>query len=439
MKLKKIVLWTLLTALLAAAALPGLAADTKSINPMLDPFEVEFVHTQDEFLNILIMGIDLSAGEFHASGNKNNIMDAHTDVNMIIAINKTKGRIDLVSIPRDTLVSVPGVRGIYKLNAAFNTGEGVREGFRHTRDTISWLLGGVRIDAYCAVDLNAMYTLMDTMGGIDFELDMSYKGSSGRRYKEGFQHLDAMGVVDYVRARTNATKERTDLGRTNRDRKMMIAIFEKLKSDINMVNELWAVSQKSSVNFYTDMKNIRVITDLWDFFQDVSSAEIGSYLMTGEYAKYSLGYWNMTLTDQAARKQLIKDVYGLDNVTDIPFASHEYCSWLLNGGFQAVQNIQQARLMLDYAKLRANTSKEVQEGAAARDKAVNTSVAAFDKASTRLRGNANKELADVCRKMRSAAEKAAKASGYPETYTWEKAKFWYQDPLINQYNNIDWR
>ena len=38
--MKKITLWVLLVSLLLGLAVPGMAAETKSINPMLDPFEV---------------------------------------------------------------------------------------------------------------------------------------------------------------------------------------------------------------------------------------------------------------------------------------------------------------------------------------------------------------------------------------------------------------
>ena len=218
---------------------------------------------------------------------------------------------------------------------------------------------------------------------------------------------------------------------------MMIALFDKLKSDMNMLNELWATTQKSSVNFFTDMNGIRVITDLWDFFQGVDSAEIGSHMMEGEYVLYVLGYWNLNITDQAARTKLIKEVYGI-NAKEIPYTSKEYCSWLLNGGFQAVQNIRQAQAILEYAKLRSNPSKDLKNAISALEKSCKAAVSAFDNASAKLRSSANKPLTDACKTMRKNAEKVVKLSNYPEAYTWEKADRWYQDPLINDYYQINW-
>jgi LCP family protein required for cell wall assembly len=347
---KKILSFMLLFVLLFCAAIPEASAQKTSITPLLDPQKVKITQTQDEFLNILLLGLDLSTGVHHASGNKRNLMDAHTDVVMLVCINKTKGRIDLLSIPRDTLVYVPEVHGIYKLNAAFNTATNEREGFRHTTNTVSWLLGGVKIDAYCAVDMAAMYTMVDIIGGVDFDLEMNYVGTSGTKYKAGFQHLDAMGVGDYVRARTNATVDRNAMGRTARNRRMIIAIFDKLKGDMNMLNELWAVKDRKDVLFFTDMKGLYGITDMWDFLQTIDSAQIGSYMISGDYHLYVLGKYNANITDQKQRIETVKTIFGFEP-DEIPFVSEEFCTWFRqpNGGCLYTQNIRQARLILDYA------------------------------------------------------------------------------------------
>lgn len=56
-----------------------------------------------ERLNILLMGID--ADEY--GGTTSGTM-AHTDAIMLIAINFTENKVDLISLPRDTLTTAPG-------------------------------------------------------------------------------------------------------------------------------------------------------------------------------------------------------------------------------------------------------------------------------------------------------------------------------------------
>ena len=445
MQVKKILSWLLLAIMLLGIACPGLAAETKSRNPLLDPYTLQYATTADDFLNILLLGLDVSTSSFGTSGNKRNLMDAHTDVVMLVSINLTKGRIDLVSVPRDTMVYVPGVRGVYKLNAAFNTGTTVLEGLSHTRDTVSWFMGGLRINAYCALDLEAMAVLGDVMGGIDYDLEMSYSGGNGRKYEEGFQHLDGMGIADYVRARRNArgaAKDRTDLGRTDRGRRMMIAIFDKIKSDYNMLNELWAATQRSDVNFYTDLNGVDTLLNLWDFFQEIDGTEIGSYVFDGSYEDYVLGYWSMHIIDQDARIKLLKEVYGI-NAKPISYVSKDYAHWLLGngsttGGFQAVQKIRQAKQILDYAYMRSKPSKDLQKAIKTLASNYNASVEAFDNSADR-RAGADAKLQTALNKLVKSAENTAKLCSYPNEVRWEKAKLWYEDPLINEYYEINWR
>ena len=86
--------------------------------------------------------------------------------------------------------------------------------FALAMSAVEWLLGGIRIDYYFAVDMNTMIALGDTIGGVDFDVEMSYTGHSGAEYHMGMQHLDGVGITDYLRARTNATVDGTDIART---------------------------------------------------------------------------------------------------------------------------------------------------------------------------------------------------------------------------------
>ncbi len=54
------------------------------------------------------------------------------------------------------------------------------DGFQKACEAASWLLGGIKINYYCAVDMRAMIAIGDTIGGVDFKLEMSYKGQFGK-------------------------------------------------------------------------------------------------------------------------------------------------------------------------------------------------------------------------------------------------------------------
>lgn len=132
--------------------------------------------------------------------------DFHTDAIIVLRVDFDNKTLDMISLPRDGFTHVPGVKGIYKLNAAINVGGGKTDaGFQKVCETASWYLGGVPIDYYAAFELETVTKIGDLIGGVDFDVDMAYTGTSGQKYKKGMQHLDGTGINDYMRARKNAT------------------------------------------------------------------------------------------------------------------------------------------------------------------------------------------------------------------------------------------
>lgn len=434
-------LYAVLAIVLMAGIGSSCLAEAESRNPLVTPQSVHHVKTDDEFINILLLGIENGFEGFRqsASSSKKDLLDNHTDVLMLVSINKTQGKINLVSIPRDTLTYVPGVHGIYKLNAAFNCASTVKEGLRRSCDAVSWLLGGIKIDAYAAVDMGGMIALGDAMGGIDFDVDMTYTGCAGHLYKKGYQHLDGLGIMEYVRARQNATVDANDLGRTGRGRRMITAIIQKLRGNWPLVNDLWALSQKSSINFFTNITDTIDLASLYEVVQNLEHTEIGSYVLEGKYIT-ALSEWNFTFTDQAHRLQVLKDAFGMD-AEEIPYVSKKYTDWLLNDGMFAVKTIRQAWDILDYAKDTRNLTAAQEESIKSFEALYDAAVTAFDAAADDINDTKlTRNLASARRELSAAGEQMANQFGYPGKLRWNINKFsWFQDPLINDYPNIEWR
>ncbi len=414
-------------------------AETESRNLLLTPPEGFRTKTEDEFLNLVLLGLDLGFEGYMASGLKTDIDLAHTDMVMVVSINKTKNVISLISIPRDTVTYVPGVYGIYKLNAAYNCSTGVRTGLRRTCDTVSWLLGGIKIDAYCALDMEALITLCDAMGGVDFEMDMSYTGSSGRVYEAGWQHLDGMGIMDYVRARTNATEEGDDEGRTNRSRRIVTAIIQKLMGDWQLVNDLWSLSSKSYVHFYTNLDDIDTLWSLWETAQKMDTAQIGSYVLSGEYM-LAMSEWNFTFTDQENRREVIRKVYGVE-AEDLPYVSKEYLDWLMEeGGLTMARAIRLSGLILENARWASKPSAAMQAAFSACESIYDAAVNAFDTAADSMSVGDTAKMNALRRELCDSADQVAQAYGYTRKYTWNMDAYsWFEDSLINEYFEIDWQ
>ncbi len=123
---------------------------------------VELRGNTDTVQNVLLIGID---------GRYTENYQARSDTNIILSANSVSETIKMVSLMRDTWVSIPGLdrngdgnADIDKLNAAFYYG-----GFPMLSDTIAQNFK-LKIDKYIAVDFKAFEKAVDALGGIDVDL-----------------------------------------------------------------------------------------------------------------------------------------------------------------------------------------------------------------------------------------------------------------------------
>lgn len=406
------------------------SAEYVSHNPLIEPQKVPSVKTQQRYTNILLLGIDFGFWEYRGSGSKfkKTLEDCHTDAIMVVSINMTTNEVNLISLPRDTITYVPGVKGIYKLNGAFNCAETLEEGFDRICDAASWVLGGIPIDHYCAVDMEAMIALGDFIGGVDMELEMGYTGHSGRGYNKGMQHLDGLGITDYVRARTNATVNGHDIGRTGRQRQTMTAIFNKIRDNAGLLKSGWDFANSGEINFFTDMSLGKVL-NLANKVQ--SSESIGSHVITGKYR--GIFGWNFTFTDQVNRIEVIKNVFGVE-VAEIPYVSYDYMEWLAAEGMHAAQNISVADKILEYGTSLSQLTAEQQTALDALQAAKDDAVEAFEMAADSMEADDQRVMVEQRRKLVETGRTAYELLGNPSLGSmWQSGEFWYNDLNVNEY------
>lgn len=462
MTIQKLCALMLMAVLLLGVALPAVADVNKSVNPIVDAQSLTKARGGDDVINVLLLGNEYGTeGQVTPSANSAKkgkdigILAYHTDVVMVLSVNKTKGQINLISIPRDTVTYVPGVYGMYKINAAFNCATTVKEGIRHSKEAVSWLLGGVKIDNYVFVDMSAVVTLGNVMGGVDFDLESTYTGTSGIGYRAGYQHLDGMGIMDYVRARSNI--DGSDLNRTRRGRKMISAIIQKLWGDWDLVDKLWNAANKSSVNFYTDLDSASLLS-LYQAVQGIDNKEIGSLVLDGQYdTGTTCGDFQFRITDQDIRRQLIKVAFGID-AEPLEYVSLSYIRWMFKGsgvveqgdditknryyydGFDFAKHLHRGQIVLNAAYRNYNMSGDQQSAIDAFEPVYNEFLAAFEDAARRAdQGEYKATVSNELRKRyETALQKLSDAFGGDKIY-YSHGHFWEQDAYINEYHNIDWR
>lgn len=175
--------------------------------------------------NILLIGVD----------RRDDSWNGNSDVMMLVTVNFEKETVFLTSFLRDLYADIPGV-GVSKLNAACANGgaelcvETIKQNYQ------------VDIDNYAWVDFRSMRQIVDVLGGVDVQVDEDERNvtngyitamcqADGVEPEEhlitepGFVHLDGYQAVGYSRNRRSGGT--SDFGRTDRQREIIMALFEK--------------------------------------------------------------------------------------------------------------------------------------------------------------------------------------------------------------------
>ena len=378
-----------------------------------------------EVVNILLLGIDRTPNGGTSSGTM-----PHADAVMVIAINFDENTVNLVSLPRDAFVNMPTVKGFYKLNCMFNVGGGYEaqngEGFLMMCQAAEWMLGGISVDYYYSVDFQVVVDLVDAIGGVDFDMDMSYHGS--RYYAKGMQHLDGQGVLDYLRARMNATVNSNDRGRVNRQKEMMAAIFRQIKKS-NLLETIPDVIFSMKDKIYTNT-TVEQTLALANFARNINPDSIGMYSLYGEYKAGPIA-WNWTFVDPNNRIDVIQKVWGI-TAPPLTCTSYEFMAWLKDSGFSALKYLSTAEPVGECAMQLSTLSPE--QDAAYKDfsTAYTQLKHTYDMAALSLSSEDTQLVVNAQQALKEKTERLAELTAYDQDLHWYVSSPWTADTGINE-------
>ena len=160
-----------------------------------------------------------------------------TDTIMLVSINSRDHTTSIMSIPRDTYVDAP--YSVPKINSAYGYAGGRKKGMEELLTQISRIIGYMP-DGYILVDLNDFVTVVNFMGGVDFDvpMDMDYDDPTQNlsiHLKAGKQHLNGKEAIQLVRFRSGYAD--ADLGRMSVQRDFMQAALKQWTSPL----KIWRV------------------------------------------------------------------------------------------------------------------------------------------------------------------------------------------------------
>ena len=322
---------------------PGKGSDGATDTPASEDAPAAVQEVKDNIVNILLMGIDA-----YEDGDTTSGTEPHTDVMMVIAVNFDKDTVDLITLPRDIFTTAPGLHGFYKLNGVFNAGGGMDDmegGFALTRRAAEIWLGGISIPYYYAVDFQAVVDIVDVLGGIDYDVDQRFTAyklvngktmtDSGKVYDVGMHHLDGNAVLQYLRIRHGA--DGLDSSRTARQRRMMVAIFNKLKTE-GKLSQIPALINAATSGIYTNTTLSQTTTLANYAMTKIDPDQIRTRSIYGDI--WYQHYFKYCFVDQQNRIDIIKEVYGID-AKPIGVNTPQFENWLYDIGFLAMKYVRQ--------------------------------------------------------------------------------------------------
>jgi LCP family protein required for cell wall assembly len=167
-------------------------------------------------LNVLLLGTDRRPGEAAVQrwGNSDTII--------LVSVDPARGRVAMVSVPRDVLVPVPGA-GEQKVNAAYLRG-GPPLAVRVVGDLL-----GLPVHRWASVDTSAFEAVVDAIGGVVVDVERPLRdddyptedyGVRRIRIAAGLQWLDGERALWFARSRHEAN----DYDRAGRQQRLLRAL-----------------------------------------------------------------------------------------------------------------------------------------------------------------------------------------------------------------------
>jgi LCP family protein required for cell wall assembly len=163
----------------------------------------------------------------------------------IMLLHTGSGPPTLVSLPRDSIVDVPG-HGRNKINSAYGRGGGADGGGPELLTRTVEGATGLHIDHYVEIGFLGVVSVVDAVGGVDMCVPEAIKDpKAALDIEAGCQTLDQATALGYVRTRATAT---SDFGRVERQRAFISALLDKATSPSTLLNPFRIVPLASGLS-----------------------------------------------------------------------------------------------------------------------------------------------------------------------------------------------
>ncbi len=245
-------------------------------------------------INILLLGLD--------DGDLDNPdAPSRSDTMIVASIDPEQGTVNMLSIPRDSRVNIPGHKGLDKINNAYFFG-GPALAVRTVENFLN-----VPIQYYMTIKWQGFIKVVDILGGVDLYVEhaMAYEDPYADltiNLHQGYQHLNGQQAGEYVRFRHD---ELGDIGRVQRQQRFLKALsdqFLQLGTIVKIPALISAVDQNIASNMspYTFAR-------VANTFRGLKPGAVNTNMLPGNFATIkNVSYWE---PDQEQVKEIVEKLF----------------------------------------------------------------------------------------------------------------------------------
>lgn len=276
--------------------------ESDSEGPAIDDSDVNWgdklsnlLGDSDDVINILLIGQDRRPGEERA----------RSDSMILCTIKRDTKEIILTSFMRDLYVQIPGY-GNNRINASYAWG-----GMELLNQTLEENFG-IYVDGNIEVDFEQFANIVDLLGGVPMELrsdEAEYINTDTHSsLTSGMQVLTGQQALSYARIRSLDAD--ADFSRTNRQRKVLNALFDQVK-DSGLVTLLGLLDDVLPM-VTTDMGNTQILGYATKVFPMFSGATISSQRVPVDGAYYGamIDGMSVLVADMDQTRQVLQETLG---------------------------------------------------------------------------------------------------------------------------------
>ena len=310
------------TAVVSAAAgaafiltvpLPKEMGEATATPPLSDLWKSGFRYQVSRPVTLLVMGLDEATDIEGASSTD---LVGRTDTMLLVRVNPDTESINVMSIPRDTRVDIPGY-GIDKINQA-----NVEGGAELAAQTVSYNFNQVEIDRYVRVSTAAFREIVDLIGGVEVFVpkEMKYEDKTQGLVidlEPGWQTLSGDEAEQFARFRQDNLG---DIGRVQRQQILLKALRDRILNP-TVIAQIPQIVRILQTHIDTNLSTEEILA-LAGFGLQLERESLNMVMLPGRFSRpkeYRASYW---ITDPNSTNEVMQRFFDTEAsailATDLP-------------------------------------------------------------------------------------------------------------------------